>query len=53
MLDENSTPVSGTIRQRPQDALHLGPRKKVYVITIHHPLRKGPDYLHPVVILTH
>ena len=53
MLDENLTPVSGTICQRPQDALHLGPKKKAYIITIHCPLHKGPDYLHPVVILTH
>ena len=54
MFDENSTPISGTIRRRPQDdALHLGPRKKAYVITFHRLLRKGPDYFRLVVILTH
>ena len=54
MFDENSTPISGKIHQRPQDdALHLGPRKKAYITTFHHLLHKGPDYLHLVVILTH
>ena len=54
MFDENSTPISGTICRRPQDdALHLGPRKKAYVITFHRLLRKGPDYFRLVVILTH